>query len=137
MSADGEVRFQGVSCSISIARPRRGVVLVRFEGRDVGELGEAPFREIEKLMDGRSALELFIDARAAKGATTDVSGQWAQWLGDNKSRFRFVNMLVGTKFIQLSAEFVRKFANLGEKMRIFTDVAAFESELASAVADEP
>jgi hypothetical protein len=44
-------------------------------------------------------------------------------------------MLTGSPFIQLTAGFVRRFADLGEVMRIYTDPAAFEGALASSVAN--
>jgi hypothetical protein len=71
-------------------------------------------------------------ARHGKGASVDVSGEWAIWLRANKSRFVHVSMLTGSRFIQLSADLVRRFAELGEIMRIYTDPAAFEAALASA-----
>lgn len=128
-----EVKFQTLYCTISVARPGAAIVLVRFAGRDVGELGDAPFREVERDLDAHGVVELFIDAREGEGATIDVSAQWAQWLKANKKRFHVVNMLAGTRFIQLSADFVRTFADLGEVMRIFGDVAAFDTELVSAI----
>ena len=35
------------------------------------------------------------------------------------------------RFVQLTAQTVRNFAELGERMRIYTDPAAFEDELAA------
>lgn len=123
------IRFADRHCTIVISRPRRGVVLVVFEGRDRGELGDGPLREIEKDFAIHDKVALFIDARQAKSASIDVSGQWAQWLRSNKRHFHVVNMLTGSRFIQLSADVVRKFADLGELMHLYTDGAAFDEEL--------
>jgi hypothetical protein len=38
-------------------------------------------------------------------------------------------MLTGTSFVQLTADFVRRFAELGDAMRIYTDGAAFDEAL--------
>jgi hypothetical protein len=132
-SDDDEIRFASLHCSIAIRRPAPGVVVVLFEGRDTGELGDAPFRELEKDLAAGAPIELFIDARGGKAASLDVSGAWAHWLAKNRDRLRHVSMLTGSRFIQLSADFVRKFADLGEVMRIYTDPASFEGALGNAV----
>src|SRR5262249_30515679 len=103
-------------------------------GRDTGELGDAAFREIERDLTGPDRIQLFIDARGGRTASIDVSGEWALWLSKNRAKFRHVSMLTGSRFIQLSAEFVRKFADLGDLMRIYTDPAAFEGALGNSVA---
>src|SRR4051812_6814695 len=128
------VVFEGIHCTISIHRAAPRVVLVTFSGRDTGELGDAPFREMERDLAGPERIELFIDARAGKTASIEVSGDWALWLSRNRSRFRHISMLIGSRFIQISAEFVRKFADLGDLMRIYTDPAAFEGALGHSVA---
>lgn len=131
-----DIRFESLRSTIVIHRPHAGIVLVTFEGHDTGEHGESPFNEIAKgFAEKEQKMELFIDARRGKGASVDVSGDWARWLGKNRSHFRHVSMLTGSRFIQLSAGFVRKFADLGEVMRIYTDAAAFEGALASSVAN--
>jgi hypothetical protein len=87
-------------------------------------------QELSKdLAEGRP-VELFIDAREVRGASIEVSGEWAQWLGKHRSHFRHITMLTGSRFIQLTANFVRRFADLGEVMRIYTDPAAFYAALA-------
>ena len=42
-------------------------------------------------------------------------------------------MLTGSKFVQLTADFVRRFAELGDAMRVYTDGAAFDEALRAAV----
>lgn len=119
----------GVHCTISIASPVAHVVVVEIVGPDIGELGDAPLVVLNDLIAGRQALELFIDARAARGPSVDVSAQWAGWLRENRERFRYVNMLTRSRFVQLTADFVQRFAELGGRMRIFTEPAAFDTAL--------
>jgi hypothetical protein len=38
-------------------------------------------------------------------------------------------MLTGSPFVQLTAKFVQRFADLGEVMRIYTDPKAFDAAL--------
>jgi hypothetical protein len=125
------VRYETKECRLAISRLARGRVLVVLEGRDLGELGDEPFVELEKDFAQWSAVELFIDARAAVSAAIEVSGSWAVWLAANEARLRHVSMLTGSPFIQLSANVVKRFSELGEKMRIYTEAAAFEAALAA------
>jgi hypothetical protein len=123
--------YEGIHCRLAIERPAAAVVVVRLTGWDVGEFGDAPMKEIEKQFDAGTSLQLFIDARAVRGATIDVSSEWAQWLRRNRARFAYVSMLTGAPFVQLTAKFVQRFADLGEVMRIYTDPRAFDAALAA------
>lgn len=44
-------------------------------------------------------------------------------------------MLTGSRFVQVSAGFVRKFADLGDIMRLYTEPIAFEAVLAHCIAN--
>lgn len=127
-------RFKTKLCELTIERPAAGVIVLRLSGHDIGELGDAPFSELARDFAEVGALrELFIDARYGQGASIDVSGSWARWLRAHKTQLRVVHFLTASRFIQLSADFVRKFAELGETMRIYTEASAFDAELSSAV----
>lgn len=125
-----EIRFDGVHCSLTITHYPRGIVVMRISGTDIGEFGEAPMQAITKLTASRP-FDLFIDARDVSGASIEVSGEWAAWLGAHRSGLRGVTMLTGSRFIQITAEFVRRFASLEGIMRISTDPDIFDSELAA------
>jgi len=128
------VRFDGAHCSIVIERPRRGLVVLRIAGRDVGEFRDQPMLDIEKDFAPGAPIELFVDARRAQGASLDVSSDWAQWLGRHRASLRQVSMLTSSRFIQITADFVRRFAGLGDIMRIYTDPSGFDDALAAATA---
>ena len=123
------MQFEGIHCRLAIERPAGAVIVVRLTGWDVGEFGDAPLKELDKLLAGAEPVGPYIDARAVKGATVDVSNEWAQWLRRNRARFAHVSMLTGGPFVQLTAKFVQRFAELGEVMRIYTDAAAFDAAL--------
>ena len=116
---------------MEIASPAPQVAIVTIRGRDVGELGDAPFHGLEPLVS--EGLRLFIDARATRGASVEVSGDWALWLHKHRDALREVTMLTGSRFVHVTADFVRRFAELGELMRITTDPAAFDEALAEAL----
>jgi hypothetical protein len=130
-----EVAFRSEHCTLIIRRPVARVVTVAFIGNDVGQFGDAPLQELAHDLGEPGGLELFIDARGAVAATMDVSSEWALWLAQNRRSFRHVSMLTGSRFIQLSAAFVRKFADLGDLMRIYTDPDVFEGALSNSIAN--
>jgi len=129
-----EIRFESLNCSLSAERLANGVVIIRIAGDDVGDFGDAPFLTLEPwLQDSRRPIDLFIDARKVRGASIDVSGEWAVWLGKHRTSWRTVTMLTNSAFIYLTAKFVRRFAELEDIMRICTEPAVFEAALRGAV----
>ncbi|HEY6725005.1 MAG TPA: hypothetical protein VI197_13300 [Polyangiaceae bacterium] len=130
--ADGK-RLEGIHCSMVFRVPAPAVVVISIEGTDVGELGEAPFQTLMPLLIDDTRIELFIDARNARGPSVDVSSDWARWLLAHRAQLLHVSMLTGSRFVQLSAALVRSFADLGETMRVYTDDRVFEGALSNAV----
>jgi len=124
--------FKGKHSTMTMTRPQLHVVTIAIIGRDVGEHGDEPLRALDdELRAGPFAL--FIDARDTLGASVDVSNIWAQWLRRNRDQLQAIHMLTGSRFVQLTADFVRRFAELGDTMRIYTDGAAFDEALQLAV----
>jgi hypothetical protein len=119
---------------LSVERPAPAVVVLIITGTDIGEHGDGPFAELASDADA-GPFELFVDARESRGVAMDVSGRWARWLAARRATLRRVNMLTGSRFVELTANFVRDFSELGENMRIYTDAAAFDADLAAATAD--
>jgi hypothetical protein len=128
--------LEGVHCTLSIARPERGVLVVTFAGTDVGEFGRRPFEAMAPDL-AAGPVELFLDARAGKAASIDVSSDWAAWLREQRERLRCIHMLVATKFIQLSADLVRRFAGLEDRMRLYTGAVPFAEALVRARCSAP
>ena len=126
------LRFEAMHCVISIRRAGDRAVVVEISGSDVGELGDRPLEALDELLDEIDRAELFIDARHARGPSVDVSAKWAHWLRTRQERLSRVNMLTRSQFVRLTADFVRRFSELGERMRLYADPAAFDAELALA-----
>jgi hypothetical protein len=129
----GDRRFEGVSCTLTIREPAPGVVVVALAGNDIGEFGEKPMEEVASRITASGRIELFIDAREARAASLDVTGDWAQWLRARRADLLQVSLLTGSRFITLSADVVRRFGELGEKMRLYTEPEAFDEALRAAV----
>jgi len=127
-------RLESPSCSFLIERRSPALILVRIEGHDVGEFGELPMRCIDTFLPEELPAELFIDARSTRGATMNVSNDWSAWLGRNRARFAAIHMLAGTKYVHFTAEFVRRFSELEQLMRVHTSAADFDAALAASTA---
>jgi hypothetical protein len=127
-------RFQGIHSTLSIERPIPGVVLITISGRDAGEHGDGPFRELARDLE-RGPFVLFVDARDTRGASIDVSNVWARWLREQRDSLHRIHMLTGSRFVQLTADFVRRFSELGDAMLVYTDPRAFDE--AFKLATEP
>jgi hypothetical protein len=128
-----EIRYDGIHCNLIIQPFPPCVVVLRISGSDVGEFGEAPIRALNEYLAASGPIDLFIDARDVRGASIEVSAEWAAWLSGKKERLRTVTMLTGSRFIQITAEFVRRFASLEGTMRICTEPAVFDFALAAAL----
>ena len=127
------IEYEAVHCRLTITRPVSGIVRVAFQGSDIGEFGDLPMREIAQDFDRFGSIELFIDARAVRGASIEVSSQWAFWMATHRSRFREINMLTGSRYIEITAAFVRRFSGLAGCMRLFTDGTSFDEHLQSSI----
>lgn len=128
------MQLDGVHCAFKIQEFPRGVVVLKISGTDVGEFGDAPMLELKKRVTGSDPIHLFIDARDVQGASIDVSGEWAGWLRAHKVHLRNISMLTGSRFIEVTADFVRRFADLQGIMRIYTEPKAFDAALAESQA---
>jgi hypothetical protein len=124
-----ELAFQGPHSTLRLRRPAPGVVVLVIEGTDIGEHGSAPFDALAlDVLTG--PLHLFVDARHSRGVAVDVSSEWRRWLSDHRSALRSIHMLTGSRFVHVTATFVKHFADLGDLMRIYTHASHFEEELA-------
>jgi hypothetical protein len=127
-----EISWEGPHSTLRLRRPAPGVVLLVIIGTDIGEHGSAPFEALAlDVLTG--PFHLFVDARDSRGVTVDVSSEWRRWLSDHRSVLRSIHMLTGSRFVHVTATFVKQFADLGELMRIYTHAAHFEEELAKMV----
>src|SRR5689334_3018886 len=70
-----ESAFEGVHCRLAIERPTRRIVVMRLAGWDAGEFGDIPMQELSRDLAIDERIELFIDARAVKGASLQVSSE--------------------------------------------------------------
>ena len=127
------VGVEGVHCTLAISRPAPGIAVVVLSGSDVGEFADFPMQELSKDIARFGSIELFIDARAVRGASVNVSSAWAVWMNTHRLELEQISMLTGSRYIQITADFVRRFGELMDRMKIFTDQNAFDESLLSSV----
>lgn len=128
-----ELRYEGIHCHLTLEHPAPHIIVLRISGSDVGEFGDAPMQALDSWLRDAAPAQFFIDARDVRGASIEVSGDWARWLGANRDSLSSVTMLTGSRFIQMTAEFVRRFAALQGLMQICTEPAVFDFALNSAL----
>lgn len=126
------VEHEGIHCGLTIRRPVPGIAVVVLSGTDIGEFADFPMRELAKDLARFGSIELFIDARAVRSASIEVSSEWALWMSTHRMQFKQISMVTGSRYIQVTAEFVRRFAGLIDRMKIFTDPRAFDESLLSS-----
>jgi hypothetical protein len=129
-----EFQLDGVHCALEIKRYPGGVVILTITGTDIGEFGARPMLALKECVVDAEPVRLFIDAREVRGASISVSGEWAVWLRAQKANLRSISMLTGSRYVEITADFVRRFAELESIMRVYTDAVAFDAALAEAIA---
>jgi hypothetical protein len=132
VTAQRLVNFDGVHCKVTLEQPAKAVVLLKISGTDTGEFADAPMKTLEEWLADSAPVDLFIDARNVRTASIDVSSEWAAWLNAHKTLLRSVTMLTGTRFIQITAEFVRRFAGLNGIMWVCTEPEVFDLAVTQA-----
>ena len=133
LTVPSPIRFEGIHCQITLTRPAPGVAVLLMSGTDIGEFGDAVMRELQKDLDSGRPLALFFDAHSVKGASIEVSHEWVQWISAQRDGLAQVRMLTGNRYVEMTANFARRFAGLQGIMRIYTDATAFTADIQAAV----
>jgi hypothetical protein len=128
------VQFEGLHCELTLSFPGQNVCVATFKGHDVGEFGEAPLLVLDDYLRNTGVMTLFVDGRNVPGASIDVSSAWALWMQKNRPSLQQIHLLCGSRFIQMTAAFVRRFAGLEDRMFIYTDAPMFEVAINETVA---
>jgi len=126
-------RLESPACNFLIERRGRRLVHVRIDGHDVGEFRELPMRCIEAFLPDEGLADLFVDARATRGATMAVSNDWSSWLARKRERFAAIHMLAGSRYVLFTAEFVRRFSELEHAMHVYSSAEEFDAALAASM----
>jgi hypothetical protein len=129
VEADGAVRLKTERCEILVWRLRPRVLLMRIEGYDGGDFGNAPFDELRSEIQNFKSVDLFVDLSAAFGARTPVREQWTEWFRANQDVLRRVHILVGSRFIEMAVTLAKLFSRTGELIQIYSSPQVFEEAI--------
>ena len=129
---DGQLRMSAGKGEFLFERLQPGTLLVTISGQDLGQFGTATLDEIRLELLRHRPLELFIDAAAAQVVSVDVSREWTQFFSLNREQLKRVNVLVGSKALELTVAIAQHLSQTGNLIQIYTDRELFAARVQSA-----
>lgn len=131
------VRLITSQCSFTYHRPAPGVVHIQILGKDLGQFGPAVIQELASDLATSARLELFVDTSDVFLAVPRVAELWTNWFRTNQSSLKSVNILVRSRYVQLTVEVAKLFSRTGELIRIYLDPDNFKDALWRAATSRP
>jgi hypothetical protein len=131
IGSDGTVTLKDERCTFTF-RSSPGVLDIRIEGVDRGQLGSAPLDEIARALVRDRPLELFIDATRASMPTVDVSREWTRFFSLNRKDLKRVSVLVSSKSVELTIAIAQHLSQTGKLIQIYSDEEIYEARKAQA-----
>jgi hypothetical protein len=129
VTTDGSIRLKTDGCCYTIVRLRPGVLLLRIEGKELGELGRAPLGEVAAEAALHPPLRLFIDLSRLTSISDAVSDDCTAWFRANRASIRKLDALPGSILVQLTVAVSQVLSHTGDMMRIHNDRDRFESAI--------
>ena len=131
IGSDGTVTLKDERCTFTF-RSSPGVLDIRIEGVDRGQLGSAPLDEIARALVRDRPLELFIDATRASMPTVDVSREWTRFFSLNQKDLKRVSVLVSSRSVELTIAIAQHLSQTGKLIQIYSDEEIYEARKAQA-----
>lgn len=132
VAESGELRLSAGDCTFVYRRLKPGALLVTISGHDTGQFGTSSLDEIRLELLRNRPLELFVDAREALGPAVGVSREWTQFFVLNRDQLRRVNVLVGSKVVELTIAIAQHLSRTGNLIQIYSDPETFGALVRSA-----
>jgi hypothetical protein len=126
IGSDGTVTLKDERCTFTF-RSSPGVLDIRIEGVDRGQLGSAPLDEIARALVRDRPLELFVDATRASMPTVDVSRDWTRFFSLNQKDLKRVSVLVSSKSVELTIAIAQHLSQTGKLIQIYSDEEIYEA----------
>src|SRR6185312_7656649 len=118
-------------CTFAYCRLKPGALLVTIGGHDPGQFGTTSLDEIRLELLRNRPLDLFVEAL---GPSVSVSREWTQFFVLNREQLRRVNVLVGSKVVELTIAIAQHLSRTGNLIQIYSDVETFGALVRSASA---
>lgn len=131
LGSDGTVTLKDDRCTFTF-RSSPGVLDIRIEGVDRGQLGSAPLDEIARALVRDRPLELFVDATRASMPTVEVSRDWTRFFSLNQKDLQRVSVLVSSKSVELTIAIAQHLSQTGKLIQIYSDEEIYEARKAQA-----
>ena len=102
----GAVRLGAAAICFVHSRLRPGLLHIRAEGCDGGELQNLPVNELcRELERFPIPTDVFLDASAVRVVSAHAREHWQSWLARRDPRLRSLHLLVGNRSVKWTAEF--------------------------------
>ena len=131
IGSDGSVTLKDERCTFTF-RSSPGVLDIRIDGIDRGQLGTAPLDEIARALVRDRPLELFVDATRASMPTVDVSRDWTRFFSLNQKDLKRVSVLVSSRSVELTIAIAQHLSQTGKLIQIYSDEEIYEARKAQA-----
>ena len=131
IAADGTVTLRDASCTFTFRRSP-GMVEIRIEGIDKGQMGSAPLDEIAMALVRERPLELFIDATRASMPAPHVSREWTHFFSLNREALGRVSVLESSRSVELTIAIAQHLSQTGNLIQIYSDPELFGARKAQA-----
>ena len=131
VAADGVVTLRDAACTFTFRRGA-GLMEIRIEGIDKGQLGSAPLDEIAVALIRERPLELFVDATRASMPAPNVSREWTRFFSLNRDALTRVSVLVSSKSVELTIAIAQHLSQTGKLIQIYSDEELYQARKAQA-----
>jgi hypothetical protein len=131
IGVDGAVTLRDATCAFTFRRSP-GLMEIRIEGIDKGQLGSAPLDEIAMALVRERPLELFVDATRASMPAPNVSREWTRFFSLNRDALTRVSVLVSSKSVELTIAIAQHLSQTGKLIQIYSDEDLYEARKAQA-----
>lgn len=125
---DGSTHLYDDAGAFVFRRPRPGVLVVRFAGRDTGQFGERPFDEMEAEAARFGPLRIFLDTSPADVAEVDVVARWSSWLRALPVWVQAIDILHGSEMTGLNVAIAAHLARR-DRLQSYADPQRFVARI--------
>jgi hypothetical protein len=126
---DGSTRLIDAEGALLFRRPRPGVLVMSGSGRDRGQFGDVPFRDIEAEASRFEPLDLFIDTSGLDFVDSAVVSRWTAWLRELPASVHSLGILHGADMTGVNVAVAAHLARHAGRLRVHPDRTRFEDDI--------
>jgi hypothetical protein len=119
---------------LEITSPKRGVVVVRFEGFATSDVAESILAAIEDQIAKAGTITAFDDWELATGYDPIVRAKLTDWMSANGSRIRATHVLVKSKVVSMGLSVANMILGSRYKIVAYSDRRRWQAALDELIA---